>query len=187
MDFPGMVRGMRLFMESMGIDLEDPNFKDTPSRVARLYKNEMAIGLDEQSDIEVAKLLGTTFPSRSGDMVVIRKHQCISLCPHHLLPVFLEASVGYIPQDSVLGLSKIPRLVSMMAARPMLQEDLGRAIIEKLNAYVSPHAIVVLKGKHTCMSIRGVRSTEADTVTSALSGDFLVPDVKAEFMELLGV
>jgi GTP cyclohydrolase I len=179
-------RAIADLLEALGLDLNDANFHETPKRVAKLYADELCVGVTPYLSQHVEALMSKTFPTTSTDMVTIRGHQCTGLCPHHLLPVLYEAHVGYIPKGHAVGLSKLPRLISLLAARPMLQEDLGNAVLAAVNQHLSADAIVVLKGQHTCMSIRGVRSHRADTVTSAVSGVFAKePHAKAEFLELL--
>lgn len=174
-------------IRALGLDENDPNFKETPARMAKLFNNELCAGLQAGTEKRVAELMGKTFPTRSEDMVVIRDHLCYGLCPHHMLPVAYSVSLAYIPHGNAVGLSKLPRLVDLVVSKPMLQEDAGREIVDCVNTHLSADAMVMMKGHHSCMSIRGVRSRGAQTVTAALSGAFTQPDVKAEFYKLLEV
>jgi GTP cyclohydrolase I len=129
----------------------------------------------------------TLFPSTYENMVVLRGHRVVALCPHHLLPVELRAYVAYIPTRRVLGLSKLARAVEQHLTVPVLQEELGDRVADSLDQALTPKGVaVVLAGQHGCMQHRGVR-TAADVVTSAVRGIFLTnPSVRDEFFRLIG-
>lgn len=168
--------------EAYGLDINDVNFKDTPSRVARAYL-EMLQGIDPQKSIDILK---QNFPSHYDGMVTISDISCFSMCPHHFLPVKYTASFGYIPSGNVLGLSKIPRFIKMMAQAPVLQEDLTENIVQLFQEYVSPAGcMVVLKGFHMCMGCRGIEMPNTSTITSAFRGNFEQLVVREEFFNLI--
>lgn len=168
--------------ESYGLNINDVNFKDTPSRVARAYL-EMLQGIDPQKSVDILK---QNFPSVYDGMVTIANIPCFSMCPHHFLPVKYISSFGYIPSGNVLGLSKIPRFIKMMAQAPILQEDLTENIVELFQKYVSPSGcMVVLKGFHMCMGCRGIEMPETSTITSAFRGNFEQLVVREEFFNLI--
>jgi len=105
-------------------------------------------------------------------MVILSHHRDTTLCPHHLLPVFLDISLAYIPDKHVLGLSKLVRLVQAHFEEPILQEALTDSIVEELTTRVSPAgAVCLIYGTHTCMQIRGPKTT-ACAITTAVRGVF---------------
>lgn len=136
--------------------------------------------------IDPRKLLVKTFEDSFDEMVVVRDMPYWSLCEHHLLPFFGTATIGYIPAHGmVVGLSKLPRLLHCFSRRLQMQERLTRQIGEAIDDGLSPVGTgVVVKGRHLCMEIRGVK-TNAETVTSFLSGALRDDEkARAEFLEL---
>jgi len=164
-------------LQLLGFDPNDPNFEDTPQRVARMWK----------SFLQPKQFKMTSFPlEQKGGMIVVKNHECWSFCPHHLLPVKYICTIGYIPERRVLGLSKLAWIADDCMRDLPLQESLpemiGRRIIEAIN----PKGVgVIIKGEHLCMRMRGVESTTAEAVSSFMSGIFLT-DSKAreEFLTL---
>ena len=151
------------------ISLADENFKDTPYRTAKVY-DEFLKGYSEE-DIE--KIMSKSFPSELREMTVVKDIPATTLCPHHLLPVLLRVTIGYIPNGRVLGLSKFNRLVKLIAKAPLLQEDLTKILADTINDYLKPFGvIVVVSGKHTCMIIRGIEQPDAEVTTSSVRGVF---------------
>ena len=131
-------------------------------------------------------ILKKKFEDSFDEMVVVRDMPYWSLCEHHLLPFFGTATIGYIPSGGqVVGLSKLPRLVHCFSRRLQMQERLTRQIGESLDRWLKPIGTgVVIKGRHLCMEIRGVK-TNAETVTSYLSGALREDEkARAEFLEL---
>jgi len=171
----------RNLMIALGIDLNDPNFTDTPKRVAKSYK-EIFAGLSPSSEEELKKILSVTFPAIYSEMVVTKNIGTWSMCPHHFLPVKMKINVGYIPENNVIGLSKIPRIVNLLAARPSLQEQLTTDIVTTLEKVLAPKgAIVQISGEHLCMQMRGVQSTGTTVTTTAFVGCFEHESSRAEF------
>jgi GTP cyclohydrolase IA len=109
-----------------------------------------------------------------------------SLCEHHMLPFVGVATVGYLPGDRILGLSKLARIVDFFARRPQTQERLTKQVADHLQGQLSPRGVgVVVEAEHTCMSLRGVRALGARTLTSALSGTLRQDAAaRAEFLAL---
>lgn len=171
-------------MESLGLDVDSSeHLKDTPRRVHEAFSDELFSGLDK----EPSDALTTTFSEgTSDDMVIVDNIQVKSMCAHHWLPFRGHAHVGYIPDDKIVGLSKIPRLVDIYARRPQVQERLTTQIADALYEELDPIAsIVVIEAVHECMSHRGVQEPESVTRTSALRGVAEEKeDIKQEFMEL---
>jgi GTP cyclohydrolase I len=127
---------------------------------------------------------------RQIDQIVsVKNIPFISLCEHHLLPIWGTVSVAYLPRDNqVIGLSKIPRIVEFWGRRPQLQEKLGEDIKNNLMIEINPLGVAVkIKARHACMEFRGIRASESETVTSCLGGKFLDnPAARAEVLYLLG-
>lgn len=164
---------------------ENPNREglvDTPKRVVKAFK-EMTDGLHKQP----RDVLGTVFNETSDQMVVVRGIRFSSMCEHHLLPFIGTAAVGYVPDDRVIGLSKIPRLVELFAKRPQVQERMTNQIADSLMEYLSPQGVgVVIKAHHSCMGCRGVRQPDAEMITSCVLG--CMKDnaaARAELMEFI--
>jgi GTP cyclohydrolase IA len=168
-------------LAALGVTLESEGLSETPGRLARAYA--------ELLDSEPFRF--TTFPNDEGydELVLARDIPFRTVCEHHLLPFSGIAHVGYLPADRILGLSKLARLVAHFAARPQTQERMTRQIADFLDDQLNPvGAGVVLEAEHTCMTLRGVRSHGATTVTSTLTGRLRADaDARAEFLALAGV
>ncbi len=182
MDFNKVKEGITLLLDGLGIDHNDPHFKESPERVARAWTEELCVGLKN----ETFNL--TTFPMTPEDqpnMVILQHIPVQSLCAHHLLPFIGEATVAYIPNESLCGLSKLSRVVDFFARRPQVQEHLTSDIAKYLQQKLKPQGVgVIVKASHLCMEMRGVKHSGLMT-TSALSGCFLKNStVRAEFMAL---
>jgi len=170
-----IARGVALILQGIGADLKDPNFRGTPARVARMY----------------AELLTPTpsswnsFPAESSDIIMLRGHRVVGICPHHLLPVSYRCTVGYIPDHLTVGLSKLARVVEQQCIRPILQEDLANHTAMMLEEKLRPKGVgVVLMGTHGCMTFRGVR-THGDIVSSVMRGILHTDSAaRAEFLQL---
>jgi GTP cyclohydrolase I len=169
-------------MGELNLDLTDPNFTETPERVAKMYM-EMFHGLREGSEPQV-----TTFPNE-GDyhhMVIEKEIPFYSMCAHHFVPFFGHAHISYIPESRIVGLSKLPRILEFYAKRPQLQERLTEQVAEYLWANLKPQGVmVVVEARHLCVEMRGVKKPGAMTTTSALRGCFAVRKVREEFLALL--
>jgi GTP cyclohydrolase I len=156
-------KGVRLILKGLNCDTKDRNFAETPERVARAYAE-----IFTPKETEYA-----TFEEQYNDFILLRGYQIWSLCPHHLLPVKFTVHVAYIPEDVVLGLSKLARLVAECNRGPVLQEGFTSRIVEKLGEVLGNirGAAAMVAGEHGCMQIRGVR-THGDVVTYSMSGEF---------------
>jgi GTP cyclohydrolase I len=173
-------RAARELLVALGADLSGEGLRDTPRRIAALY--------DEL--LTPAPFDATTFPNDGGydELVVARAIPFHSLCEHHLLPFIGIAHVGYLPDERILGLSKLARVVDHFARSLQVQERLTTQIAGWIQSKLEPKgAGVVLEAEHLCMSLRGVQKPGASTVTSALHG--LVRDdarTRQEFLALTG-
>ncbi len=174
-----------LLEQGLGIDLNDENFKETPYRVAKAYK-EIFAGL-ENTDTEIDKILSKAFPSHYTGIVTIRNIRVYSMCPHHFLPVEYNVNVGVIYSNKMLGLSKIPRLVKLLAKKPELQETFTQNIVDILDKKLNVKgAIATVEGVHYCMRMRGIEQTNSDCFTSSVTGIFLTkPEMEEKFLGMV--
>ena len=173
---------MRRIVELLGLDPTDPNLAETPVRVARMYL-EMFQGLSEGAQPRI-----TAFPNdeRYTAMVMEKDIPFYSLCSHHFVPFYGHAHLAYIPNDKIVGLSKMPRIVEFYARRPQLQERLTEQIAGFLEEHLCPQGVmVVIEARHLCVEMRGVKKPGALTVTSAIRGIFFNKPVREEFLDLL--
>jgi GTP cyclohydrolase I len=171
-----------MLLLELGLDVDSQHFRDTPKRVARFYR-EFTRG----NRVKPADIL-KTFDSRARELIVVSDIEFFSLCPHHLLIYGGKIDFGYIPDGRIVGISKIPRLVQALAARPVLQEDLVADIADAFMSEVKPLGCAAkITGKHDCVAARGVRCPEATMTTVALRGVFS-EDQKyaAEFYQVIG-
>jgi GTP cyclohydrolase I len=178
----GVSRHMAAIMEELHLDLDDPNYRETPRRVAKMYL-EMFHGLVEGSQPKV-----TTFPNEEGyhHMVIEREIPFYSMCAHHFVPFYGHAHIAYIPEGQIVGLSKLPRILEFYAKRPQLQERLTEQVAEFLWSKLEPQGVmVVIEARHLCVEMRGVKKTGALTTTSALRGCFNDRKVREECLALL--
>lgn len=171
-------------LNEMGFETDYDNFHDTPKRFARAYC-EIFSGCKD-TEAQVKNILSTSFPSQgSENMVVAKDIVCFSACPHHLLPVEYHVCVGYIPKKdgSVLGISKLARLVNVLAKRPALQETFTQEICDALDSVGSMGSIALVEGQHMCMRMRGAKATNTTITTTSVSGYFKDnPTTKQEFL-----
>jgi len=177
-----VARHMSAILRELRLDLDDPNFVETPERVAKMYL-EMFHGLREGSEPKV-----TTFPNEGGyhHMVIEREIPFYSMCAHHFVPFYGHAHIAYIPESRIVGLSKLPRILEFYAKRPQLQERLTEQVAEFLQSRLEPQGVmVVIEARHLCVEMRGVKKPGAMTTTSALRGCFADRKVREEFLALL--
>jgi GTP cyclohydrolase IA len=172
---------VREILIAVGEDPDREGLRETPARVARMY-SEIFSGLHE----DPGEHLKATFEVDHDELVLVRDIPLYSVCEHHLLPWFGKAHVAYIPGEDrrVTGLSKLARLVEGFARRPQVQERLTSQIADTLVRMLSPIGVlVVVEAEHLCMSMRGVKTPGAVTVTSAVRGHFLTsPPARAEVL-----
>ncbi len=172
----------RKIIELLGLDMADPNLVETPERVAKMYL-ELFAGLSEGAEPKV-----TFFPNdeRYSSMVIEKDIPFYSLCSHHFVPFYGHAHVAYIPNESIVGLSKMARIVEFYARRPQLQERLTEQIAGFMAQKLDPQGVmVVVEARHLCVEMRGIKKPGALTVTSALRGIFNSQSVREEFLDLL--
>jgi GTP cyclohydrolase I len=158
-------------LEFLGIDRDDEDFAETPRRFASYLREHFPSTVEVEAQLE--KFAAATFPSTYKGMVFVDDVHADGMCPHHLLPVRYTITIAYIPKERVVGLSKLPRIAEIIARQAKLQETITESIASTLAKLLStPHVAVVVKGIHSCMSVRGVRQT-VPVSTSDVRGDFL--------------
>lgn len=174
---------VRRLLQYIGVNLEEEDLKETPARVIRSY-GELFAGYKQDP-----KELFTQFQSTCDEMVVLRNIEFYSTCEHHMLPFHGKAHVAYIPSGSVLGVSKLARLVEVFARRLQIQERIGDQVTSALMRYVQPNplgAACVLEASHMCMTCRGVAKQHSTMATSSLRGAFKEdPKARAELFQLI--
>ncbi len=141
----------------------------TPERFAKAFR-ELTIGYSQNSKELVNDAI---FTHEKAEMVLVRDMEFYSLCEHHLLPFFGKASVAYIPNGKIIGLSKIPRIVNMFARRLQVQERLTQEICEELKNILNPLGVACsIEGYHMCMMMRGIQVQSSKMITTSLTGAF---------------
>ena len=174
---------VKRIMDTLGLDLTDDSLKGTPQRVAKMFVNEIFSGLDPKR-----KPKASTFENKYqyGEMLVEKNITVYSTCEHHLLPIVGKAHVAYISNGTVVGLSKMNRIVDYFAKRPQVQERMTMQIVQELqNVLGTPDVACVIDAKHLCVNSRGIRDIESSTVTSEFGGAFKQKDVKREFLDYI--
>tara|TARA_B110000967_G_scaffold160997_1_gene167000 strand:+ start:226 stop:903 length:678 start_codon:yes stop_codon:yes gene_type:complete len=170
-------------METLGLDLSDDSLKGTPNRVAKMFVNEIFGGLDPTK-----KPKASTFDNKYqyGEMLVEKNITLYSTCEHHFLPIVGRAHVAYISNGTVVGLSKMNRIVDHFSKRPQVQERLTIQIVEELQKVLNTKDVAcVIDAKHLCVNSRGIRDIESSTVTSEFGGKFKEKDTKREFLDYI--
>ena len=166
---PQVVSAVRQLIEALGENPERKGLRNTPVRVARMYK-ELLAGYTADPEKLVNDAL---FEISYDEMVIVRDIEFYSLCEHHILPFMGRAHVAYIPNGKVLGLSKIPRVVEMYARRLQVQERMTRQIADFLRDLLAPQGVAVtVEAMHLCSMMRGVKKHDARMTTSAMHGAF---------------
>jgi len=172
---------VRELLLALGEDPDREGLQETPARVARAFKENFE-GLWKSPE----EILTTTFDIGHEELVIIRDIEVFSHCEHHLTPFHGVAHVGYIPRGKITGLSKVARLVDLFARRPQVQERLTTQIADAMVKILDPMGvIVIIDCEHLCMSMRGVRKSQARTTTSAVRGVLRDPATRAEAISLI--
>jgi len=172
-------------LDAFNVNWDDPNYTDTPKRVAKAYMDFWANGYGRNPQDEI-----TVFPNASGadDLVLVKDMRFYSLCSHHLAPFEGYGAIAYIANDSLLGLSKLGRVLDIYARRFQLQERIGAQTADTLMKLIQPKGVMVVlyDVEHLCMSSRGVKLHQASTSTVATRGVFKdSAQLRTEVMALL--
>lgn len=174
---------VRHIMETLGLDLTDDSLNGTPLRVAKMFVKELFGGLDPKK-----KPSASTFENKYkyGEMLVEKNITLYSTCEHHLLPIVGKAHVAYISNGTVVGLSKMNRIVDYYAKRPQVQERLTIQIVKELQTVLNTQDVAcVIDAKHLCVNSRGIRDVDSSTVTSEFGGKFKEKDMRREFLDYI--
>jgi len=182
----GLVREL---LAAIGEDPDRPGLRQTPQRVADAY-GEFFAGVGEDASAPLAHTISVsrgpapeTLPSGA---VMLRDIRFRSICEHHLLPFRGRAHIAYLPGEQVVGLGALPRVVDILAARPQVQERLGEQIADTVAGALDARGVlVVLDAQHECVTMRGGRQPDAETLTIAARGELADPAARAEIIALL--
>ncbi len=167
-------------METLGLDLRDDSLKGTPNRVAKMYVQEIFSGLNPKSKPKVA-LFENKY--KYDQMLVEKNISFYSNCEHHFVPFYGKAHVAYISSGTVIGLSKLNRIVNYFAKRPQVQERLTMQIAQELQSILNTEDVaVIIDARHLCVSSRGIKDESSATLTSFYGGKFFLDAKKAEMM-----
>lgn len=169
------------FLRSYGVDVDSTHLQKTPRRMALAWAEMLT----------PREFTMTTFPNEEeyDELVIVDDIPVQSVCEHHLLPFTGTATVAYLPNERIVGLSKLARVVEHFAKRPQTQERLTKQVAQCLEDALDPLAVgVVLSGVHTCMTLRGVHTPGSYTVTSTLTGNLRTDlGLRAEFLKRAGM
>jgi len=174
---------VRSIMQTLGLDLSDDSLRGTPNRVAKMFVNEIFGGLHPDK-----KPIASTFENKYkyGEMLVEKNITVYSTCEHHLLPIVGKAHVAYISNGTVVGLSKMNRIVDYYAKRPQVQERLTIQIVKELqDALGTEDVACVIDAKHLCVNSRGISDVASSTVTSEFGGKFKNKETRREFLDYI--
>ncbi|MEP1487121.1 MAG: GTP cyclohydrolase I FolE [Algibacter sp.] len=174
---------VRHILETLGLDLSDDSLNGTPNRVAKMFVNEIFGGLNPDK-----KPKASTFDNKYkyGEMLVEKNITVYSTCEHHLLPIVGRAHIAYISNGTVVGLSKMNRVVDYFAKRPQVQERLTIQIVKELQDVLNTQDVAcVIDAKHLCVNSRGIRDIESSTVTSEFGGKFKEGATRREFLDYI--
>ncbi|MBE3593303.1 MAG: GTP cyclohydrolase I FolE [Thermoanaerobacter sp.] len=183
MDKEKIKKAVRDILEAIGEDPNREGLLETPDRVARMYE-EIFSGLHT----DVKDVIKIFQEDEHQEIILVKDIPLYSMCEHHLLPFIGVAHVAYLPRKGkILGLSKLARIVDILAKRPQLQERLTSEIADTIMEAVNPLGVaVVIEAEHLCMTMRGIKKPGAKTVTSALRGIFRTDEKsRAEVMSLI--
>ncbi|MFB0559474.1 MAG: GTP cyclohydrolase I FolE [Dehalococcoidales bacterium] len=183
-DQAGIKTAVASIIKAIGENPEREGLADTPSRVAEMYAELfMGLGIDPRQELAVG------YEEGHREMVIARDIPFYSMCEHHLLPFYGTAHIGYVPNVSgrVVGLSKLARVVEIIASRPQIQERMTTEIANAIVDGIKPSGVaVVVQAEHLCMIMRGIKKPGSTIITSALRGTFHSNEkTRAEFFSLL--
>ena len=170
-------------LETLGMDLTDDSLKGTPKRVAKAWVNELFGGLKPEKMPKTS-----TFDNKYSytEMLVEKNITVYSTCEHHLLPIIGKAHVAYFSKGTVIGLSKMNRIVDYFAKRPQVQERLTMQVVKALQKALGTDDVAcVIDAKHLCVNSRGIKDVDCSTVTAEFGGKFKDKNVKREFLDYI--
>lgn len=170
-------------LTTLGMDLTDDSLKGTPNRVAKMFVRDIFGGLNPSK-----KPSSSTFENKYkySEMLVEKNIVVYSTCEHHLLPIIGRAHIAYISNGTVVGLSKMNRIVDYFAKRPQVQERLTIQIVNELQKVLNTNDVAcIIDAKHLCVNSRGIKDIESSTVTAEFGGKFKENKVRQEFLEYI--
>lgn len=181
-----IIRGIRMMLNGLRVNLKDENFRGTPERVLRSFY-EIFEGQGADLKDKLKDIFSSSFPSEYNGLVIVDNMKVFSTCPHHLRDIEYVVDVGYISKNRALGLSKICRVVQLLARRLVLQESFTNDIAKIFMEYLGADGVmVVVKGKHNCMRMRGIEKPDSVTTTSSVMGTFRKDlGARQEFLSLV--
>lgn len=176
-------QNIREIMLTLGLDLEDDSLKGTPQRVAKMYVKEIFGGLHPKRQPKPS-----TFKNKYkyGEMLVEKNITVYSTCEHHMLPIVGKAHIAYLSSGTVIGLSKMNRIVDYYAKRPQVQERMNIQIVKELQKALKTEDVAcVIDAKHLCVNSRGIKDVDSSTVTAEYGGKFKEESVRREFLDYI--
>ncbi|MEC4005427.1 GTP cyclohydrolase I FolE [Flavobacterium sp. SUN052] len=176
-------KNVESILTTLGMDLTDDSLKGTPNRVAKMFVKEIFGGLNPAK-----KPSSSTFENKYkyNEMLVEKNITVYSTCEHHLLPIVGRAHVAYISNGTVVGLSKMNRIVDYFAKRPQVQERLTIQIVKELQKVLNTEDVAcIIDAKHLCVNSRGIRDIESSTVTAEFGGKFKNENTRKEFLDYI--
>jgi GTP cyclohydrolase I len=181
-DLDRVARAVREILLAVGEDPDREGLVETPGRVARMFA-EMFQGLEQDPRPHLRKF----FSEKYDEVVLVRDIEFCSMCEHHLMPFIGKAHIGYLPNGRVVGLSKLARVVDIVAKRPQVQERMTEEIANLLVDELAAKGVaVIVEASHTCMTVRGIKKSGSMCVTSAMKGAFRDhPSSRSEIMRLV--
>ncbi len=183
MDKEKIVNAIADILEAIGEDLERPGLRGTPERVADMFEDIFS-GEKKQAE----EVLMKTHELVHNEMVIVKDIPFYSMCEHHMLPFFGKCSIAYIPNNNrIIGISKLANVVDILSKRLQVQERLTGEIIETIMDHLKPKGVaVVMKARHLCMEMRGLKKFDTHTITSAVRGVFRTElKTREEFLKLI--
>ena len=183
--YPGAVDHVKAILKLIGDDPDREGLRDTPYRVVKSWLELY------NYDSNLYNIMGTFFEEEIGDqtdeMVICKNISFFSTCEHHMIPFSGLISIGYLPTNKVIGVSKMVRLVEHFARRLQIQEKLGSQIADSMMQYLNPQGVgVIITAKHLCMSARGVKNQTSSMTTSSMRGKFKTQSqTRTEFLSLI--
>lgn len=172
-------------MQTLGMDMTDDSLKDTPRRVAKMWVKEIFAGIHPENRSKISVFENKY---KYGEMLIEKNIGVHSTCEHHLLPVIGKAHIAYISNGTVIGLSKLNRIVRHYAKRPQVQERMTKQIVEDLQQVLNTEDVAcIIDAKHMCVITRGIEDVNSSTITAEFGGKFKDPEVRQTFLDLLNL
>ena len=185
-DEKGVEVAIRDLLIALGEDPDRDGLIETPHRVAKMYAETLE-GLNHSNE-EIAQMFNKTFEVDNDDLVLVKDIECFSYCEHHMALIYdLYISIAYIPKGRVIGISKLARIADMVCKRLQIQERIGSDIADILKMAIGVDDVMVsISAKHSCMTARGIRKTDAKTITNTVRGEFAKnPTLRAETLDAM--